>query len=104
MKEPQREALLLEFVRRLKNSGSWCGETHIQKSTYFLQEMMGVPLELNYIFYKHGPFSFELNDRLTALRGNGLVDLRSHEPYGPHLLASASAGKYLALFPKTIGQ
>ncbi len=103
MKESQREALVLDFVRRLKNAGSWCGETHIQKSTYFLQEMMDVPLDLNYIFYKHGPFSFDLNDQLTALRGNGLVELRSHEPYGPHLHASASAGEYLNLFPKTIG-
>src|SRR5713226_7443671 len=104
MKESQREALVLDFLRRLKDAGSWCGETHVQKSTYFLQEFMGVPLGFNYIFYKHGPFSFDLNDQLTALRGNGLVELRSHEPYGPHLHASASAGEYLDLFPNTIGR
>ena len=104
MKESQREALVLDFVRRLKDAGSWCGETHVQKSTYFLQEFMGVPLSFNYIFYKHGPFSFDLNDQLTALRGNGLVELRSHEPYGPHLHASASAEEYLDLFPSTIGR
>ena len=104
MKESQREVLVLDFVRRLKNAGSWCGETHIQKSTYFLQEFMEVPLGFNFIFYKHGPFSFDLNDQLTALRGNGLVELRSHEPYGPHLHASASADEYLELFPMTIGR
>jgi len=103
MTESQREVVLLDFVRRLKEGGSWCGETHIQKTTYFLQEFMKVPLDLNYIFYKHGPFSFELNDRLTALRGNDLVELRSHPPYGPHLHASASAIKYLEHFPQTIG-
>src|SRR5436309_2595943 len=103
MKDSQREALVLDFVRHLENAGSWCGETHIQKSTYFLQELMEVPLGFNFIFYKHGPFSFDLNDQLTALRGNGFVDLRSHEPYGPHLHASASAGEYLGLFSKTIG-
>ncbi len=102
MKESQREALVLDFVRRLKKAESWCGETHIQKSVYFLQELLKVPLGLNYIFYKHGPFSFELSDQLTALRGNGLVELRSHEPYGPHLEPSASAARYLELFPKTI--
>jgi uncharacterized protein YwgA len=104
MKESQREALVLDFVRRLKDAGSWCGETHIQKSTYFLQEFMQVPLGFNFIFYKHGPFSFDLKDQLTALRGNGLVERRSHEPYGPHLHASPSANDYLGLFPKTIGQ
>ncbi len=103
MNDTQREALILEFVRKLKSQGSWCGETHIQKSIYFLQELMGVPLSLNYIFYKHGPFSFELSDQLTALRGNGLVELRSHPPYGPHLHASESSGAYLSRFNTTIG-
>ncbi len=102
MNDSQREALLLDFVRRLKEADSWCGETHIQKSTYFLQEFTRVPLELNYIFYKHGPYSFDLNDKLTALRGNALVELRSHPPYGPHLHASDTANEYLKLFPKTI--
>lgn len=104
MKESQREALVLDFIRRLKEAGSWCGETHIQKSTYFLQEFAEIPLGFNFIFYKHGPFSFDLNDQLTALRGNGLVELRSHEPYGPHLHTSASADEYLGLFPKTIAR
>jgi uncharacterized protein YwgA len=102
MKESQREALLLDFISRLKKQGSWCGETHIQKSTYFLQEFTKVPLGLNYIFYKHGPFSFELNDQLTALRGNGLVELRSHPPYGPHLHASDEASEYISRFPNTL--
>lgn len=102
MTDSQREVLVLDFVRRLKDAGSWCGETHIQKSTYFLQEYMGVPLGFNFIFYKHGPFSFDLNDELTSLRGNGLIEVRSHKPYGPHVHASASATEYLALFPKTI--
>ena len=104
MSDSQREALLLDFVRRLKVADNWCGETHIQKSTYFLQEFMVVPLDLNYIFYKHGPFSFELNDQLTALRGNGLVELRSHPPYGPHLHASSTASDSLERFPKTISR
>jgi hypothetical protein len=104
MTESQREIVVLDFVRRLKDAESWCGETHIQKSTYFLQELVCVPLGFNYIFYKHGPFSFDLNDQLTALRGNSLLDLRSHEPYGPHLHASSLADEYLELFPKTIGR
>jgi hypothetical protein len=102
MTESQREVLVLDFVRRLKAAGSWCGETHIQKSTFFLQEFMAVPLGFNYIFYKHGPFSFDLNDQLTALRGYGLVELRSHEPYGPHLHASGAGERYLKLFSRTI--
>ena len=104
MTDSQREALLLKFLSQLKDQGSWCGETHIQKSTYFLQEFTCVPLGLNYIFYKHGPFSFELNDLLTSLRGNDLVVIRSHPPYGPHLHTTVEASEYMSRFPKTIGR
>lgn len=55
MNRTQRQAILLALIQRLREKGSWCGETHIQKSAYFLQELLGVPLDLNVIFYKHGP-------------------------------------------------
>jgi hypothetical protein len=39
-----------------------------------------------------------------STRGNGLVELRSHPPYGPHLHASGTAAPHLARFPNTIGR
>ena len=97
-------AVLTRLIEQLRAHGSWCGETHVQKATLFLQDLTRVPLGFDFILYKHGPFSFDLNDQLTALRGNSLLDLRSHEPYGPHLHASSLADEYLELFPKTIGR
>ena len=99
MESQQREVLVLDFVRRLRDAGSWCGETHIQKSTYFLQEFMGVPLRFNYIFYKHGPFSFDLKDQLTALRGNELVELRLHAPTGHICIHRRRPGIISLFFP-----
>jgi hypothetical protein len=50
MNRTQHQAVLLSLIQQLRENGSWCGETHIQKSAYFLQEMLGVPLGLNVIF------------------------------------------------------
>ena len=37
-----RWSILLELISELKNAGSWCGETHIQKSAFFLEEMLEI--------------------------------------------------------------
>ena len=39
-----------------------------QKAVYFLQEIFDVPTGIEYILYKHGPYSFDLTADLTALR------------------------------------
>jgi hypothetical protein len=77
-------AALDDALARREN---WCGETHLQKVTYFLQEMLDVPLGLAYILYKHGPFSFELRDRLATMKADGILEaVRQPIPYGPRLL------------------
>ena len=72
MESIKRQVILLSLIESMKDNGSWCGETHIQKSMYFLQTMFLVPTDFEYILYKHGPFSFELRDSLGDMRGNML--------------------------------
>ena len=43
MKRLQSNAVLLSLIDNLQAKGSWCGETHVQKATYFIQELFGVP-------------------------------------------------------------
>lgn len=86
MKRLERDAIILTLVDALSSRGSWCGETHVQKAMYFLQEMAGVPVGFEFILYKHGPFSFDLRDELTAMRADRLVELEVvHPSYGPSL-------------------
>jgi hypothetical protein len=102
MNRLQRATVLLTLLERLKAHGSWCGETHLQKSAYFLQELLGVPLDFNFIFYKHGPYSFDLSDDITALRADQLLDLHLPNPnYGPTLAPSAGSVPLVARFPVT---
>ncbi len=104
MNRTQRQVVLLSLIDHLRQNGSWCGETHIQKSAYFLQELLSVPLDLNVIFYKHGPYSFDLSDEITALRSDQLLSVLSREPYGPSLLPTEQAARLLGRFPITLNR
>lgn len=82
----KRVALLTRLIEKLREAGSWCGETHVQKSTLFLQDLVNVPLGFEFILYKHGPFSFDLRDELTSLRADGLTKLVPQLRYGPMIV------------------
>jgi len=100
----ERKGVLLDLIDRLNRGGSWCGETHIQKSVYFLQELLGVPLDFNTIFYKHGPYSFDLADELVSLiAAEGLMlsrGSRTGQAYGRSRRRFSSTGP-LATRPAT---
>jgi len=40
-----KAAILTRLARELRASGSWCGETHMQKAVYLLQDLLDVPTE-----------------------------------------------------------
>jgi hypothetical protein len=104
MDRSQRQAVLLSLIQHLRDNGSWCGETHFQKSAFFLQELLKVPLDLNVIFYKYGPYSFDLSDEITALRADLLLTVQARDPYGPSLLLSENAATVLARYPATLAR
>jgi hypothetical protein len=97
MKRQDRVCIILDLVKALKNNGSWCGETHVQKATYFLQVLARVPLDYDFILYKHGPFSFDLRDELTAMRADELLGRQSFYPFGSSLSVS-EAGEHICSF------
>lgn len=86
--ELQTQVIVTYLMKEMSARGSWCGETHIQKASYFLKELLGVPLRADFILYKHGPFSFDLRHQLTAMRADGMVDVLQHPPYGPSLVCT----------------
>jgi len=99
----QKTAVLTKLVERLRERGSWSGETHIQKAVYFLQELLKVPLEFNFILYKHGPFSFDLREELGAAYADGLLKLKAQPlPYGPSIVSTPETGDLQSRFSKTL--
>ncbi|VVB84456.1 Uncharacterised protein [uncultured archaeon] len=103
MKRLQRDAVILSMVENLRAKGSWCGETHIQKAIYFVQELFNVPLEFEFVLYKHGPYSFDLCDELTAMRAYVLLRLQLQpDPYGPSFIPGKGSKLLRKLYPKTL--
>jgi hypothetical protein len=98
----RRAAILMRLIEKLREQGSWCGETHVQKATFFLQELMQVPLGFDFLLYKHGPFSFDLRDGLTGLRADDLLALEPHRPYGPRMALTNRSDYIQRLFSKTL--
>lgn len=85
-----QQAMLLRLLTTMQEYDSWCGETHVQKCAYFLQEAFGVPLGFHFVLYRHGPFSFDLRHRLGEMRGDLLIDAVPQQPYGPSLQVTDS--------------
>ena len=102
MKRLEKASLIVTFIETLCNKGSWCGETHIQKSMYFLQHLTNVPMEFQFILYKHGPFSFDFRDELSALRVDGVLELNIRPPYGPGLLPTQNGKRIRDHFAQTV--
>ena len=99
----RRAAILTELMDQLRANGSWCGETHVQKATYFLQEVLGVPTGFEYILYKHGPYSFDLTADLTALRADFLMEFNHRSPgYGPGLVPTPTTRSFASRYPRTL--
>jgi uncharacterized protein YwgA len=99
----QRAVILTELMDRLRANESWCGETHVQKAVYFLQEVLGVQIGFEYILYKHGPYSFDLTADLTALRADFLMEFNHRSPgYGPGLVPTPTSQSLRAGYPKTL--
>ena len=105
MNDWERHAVLLDLIGGLNDAGSWTGETHVQKCAYFLEAGLEVPLDLDFILYKHGPYSFDLADLIGELRGKLLVALeRTPAPYGPKLIVSQSGTALVGRFPRIVGK
>ena len=84
MERLQKAAILTELADQLRREGSWCGHTHMQKATYFLQDLLEVPTGYEFILYKHGPYSFDLSEEMTTLRADYLIEFDHKSPgYGP---------------------
>ena len=97
-------AVVARLVEKMQDRDGWCGETHIQKTAYFLQGLVDVPLDYEFIIYKHGPYSFDLHDDLTAMKANGFLKTEARRPYGPSFRAGDLSEVITDRYPKTLKQ
>jgi uncharacterized protein YwgA len=105
MKHLQRAAITSKLAEGLRERENWCGETHLQKAVYFLQEMLGAPVGYGFVLYKHGPFSFDLRDELEGMVADGLLRREPQSPpYGPRLAVTEQASRLQSMYPRTLAR
>ena len=76
-------AVIARLIKDLRENEGWAGETHIQKTLFFLQELLEVPIDYDFVLYKHGPYDFDLHDDLGMMLTNSILALDHRPPYGP---------------------
>ena len=79
----ERRTLVTALVKSMRDKDSWAGETHIQKCIFFLQKMLKVPLDYEFVLYKHGPYSFDLRSELAEMRARLYLEVEPRSGYGP---------------------
>lgn len=89
----ERKAFLVKVVEYLQELESWCGETHIQKNVFFSQHFKKIPLNYDFILYKHGPFSFELRDELISMVADKFFTVEVRNPFGASYMKGPLANK-----------
>jgi hypothetical protein len=105
MERLAKAAVLTELADRMRDRGSWCGETHLQKAVHFLQNLLDVPFGFSFVLYKHGPFSFDLREELASMRADGLLEIEPQpEPYGPKLVPTERGRQLRSAYPKTLAR
>ncbi len=103
MTDIQRSAVIATLVKDFRVRKAFCGETHVQKSVYFMQELLGVPLGFEYLLYIYGPFSFELQNHLAAMRADDMITVRPLD-YGTTFEPGEQLSYLEEHLPKTIGR
>jgi hypothetical protein len=100
-----QDALIARLARTLRENDSWTGETHVQKATYLLEVLAGVPFDFDFILYKHGPFSFELRDALGNMQADRYLKREPQDPpYGPRFSVTERGLALEERFGKTMSR
>jgi hypothetical protein len=97
-------AIVGEIIEQLQRYGSWCGETHIQKTAFVAKEVCQLPLSATFVLYKHGPYSFDLNGILTSMRADRVLSLVPQGKYGPSFRVESSMGAVFKRYQDQIGK
>lgn len=97
-------AIVGQVVQQLKAHGSWCGETHIQKTAFVAKDVLGVPLSASFVLYKHGPYSFDLNGILGSMRADRVLALVPQGSYGPSFTIEPAMEMVFHQFQNELGR
>jgi uncharacterized protein YwgA len=95
MNDLQRSAIVATLVKECRSRDALCDETMVQKSVFFLQELLNVPLAFDFQLYIYGPFSFELQRHVSSMMADDMITVRPQQ-FG----STFEAGEQIAYLEK----
>ena len=79
----KKHAFILGIIEGLHRRGSWTGKTHVQKALSLLQDRSRLNEPFQFVLYKHGPYSFEVESELEQMQSYGAIRVEPNaEGYG----------------------
>jgi uncharacterized protein YwgA len=70
----RKDEIIISVIRNLKENGSLCCKTHIIKTLYLLKATKRIDMPFDFILYKHGPYSFDVEDSLALMKSYGAIE------------------------------
>ena len=102
--EFRKHAFILEVINGLKTAGSWTGKTHVQKTMFLINEATPVQVPFDFVLYKHGPYSFDIENELEQMKSYDAVVVQPISGYGVELRPSENATLVSRLAPLTASE
>ena len=69
----KKQVYILAVVESLQANGSWTGKTHVNKALSLLRDYAKVDVPFNFVLYKHGPYSFDIEAELEQMQSYGAL-------------------------------
>src|SRR5947207_587313 len=96
----KKHAILLAVIECLRRRGSWTGKTHVQKALSLLRDSRRMPVPFQFVLYKHGPYSFDVEAELEQLQSYGGITVEPNQHgYGVVLCPGMMADFVRAMEP-----
>jgi uncharacterized protein YwgA len=78
----RKHAFVLAIVDCLHEHRSWTGKTHVQKALSLLRDRQEVEVPFDFVLYRHGPYSFEVESAIEEMRSYGAIEIEPVPGYG----------------------
>ncbi len=79
----KKHAIILSVIEFLHRHGSWTGKIQIQKALSLLHDKDSAKVPFQFVIYRHGPYSFEVEEELEQMRSYGAIEIEPNaQGYG----------------------
>jgi hypothetical protein len=104
LNDHERDIVILWLIQEIRAGAGGCNSAVLQKCAVFLQELLGVPLDMNVILHVYAPYSFDLKEDVGGMLSQRMLVSRYREPYGAELVPSEHAPQFEAIYARTVAK